>query len=357
MKIEIITQKQEWDDFLKSVNNYDFYHTYDYHHISKSESDTPVLIKYTNKDTYIGLPLLIRKIPNSEYFDAVSVYGYSGHIGSKLPDNFDTTHYEEVLLDFFKTKKIVSVFMRLNPYIKFQNILFSNLGESTATETTTEFGELTYLGKIVNINLSLPLEEQRKKYSRRLKTHINKSNKLLTVKVAETKEEIEAFKSLYYDNMKRINAKKNYFFSDDYFKKLVSSQDFKTEILLAIEKSTNKTIAAGMFIKTKKMVQYHLAGANEDYLDLNPIKFIIDKMRIKATEEGYKNFNLGGGLGANENDSLFRFKSLFSDEYHPFFVWKLVANNRVYYELCKQNEVNYTASSFFPLYRYKEHHS
>ena len=78
-------------------------------------------------------------------------------------------------------------------------------------------------------------------------------------------------------------------------------------------------------------------------------------MRIKATEEGYKKLNLGGGLGANEKDSLFRFKSLFSDEYHPFFVWKLITNEKVYKDLCKKNSINYKSSSFFPLYRLKEH--
>ncbi|MDG1728590.1 MAG: peptidoglycan bridge formation glycyltransferase FemA/FemB family protein [Algibacter sp.] len=348
MKIEILREKIEWDEFLQSVDDYDFYHTFDYHHISKSESDEAVLIKYTNGEIFIGLPLLIRKIKSTDYYDAISVYGYSGPIGSRTPLNFNKLNYEKTLLDFFNKKKIVTVFVRLNPYLTFQNILFSNLGESFY------FGELCYLGKIVNINTSKPLKSQRKKYQRRLKTHINKANRLLTLKIAETKEDFQHFKILYYKNMERVKARESYFFSDEYFEKFNTSKDFKTEVLLAIDNETKKIIAGCMFVKTNTMVQYHLSGSDENYLHLNGIKFLIDQMRIKASNEGYNNFNLGGGLGANENDSLFRFKASFSDEYHPFFVWKLITNATAYKEICKKNKINYKSSTFFPMYRLNE---
>lgn len=348
MKIEILTKKKDWDIFLQSVDDYGFYHTYDYHQISKSDSDEAILIKYTDNDILIGLPLLIRKIEDTEYFDAISVYGYSGPIGSKTPLNFTTTNYEKTLLDFFNEKKIISAFIRLNPYLAFQNVLFSNLSG------ISYFGKLSYLGKIVNINLSKPLEFQRSKYQRRLKTHINKANRLLSLKIAKTKEDYKKFEQLYYDNMKRINAKESYFFSDAYFEKLNTSNDFETEVLLAIDNETQKVISGCMFVKTNSMVQYHLSGSDENYNHLNGTKFLIDNMRIKATEEGYSNFNLGGGLGANENDSLFRFKSSFSDEYHSFFVWKLIANKKVYEDICMKKQLHNNESTFFPLYRLNE---
>lgn len=348
MKIEILTNKDEWDFFLESVDNYDFYHTYDYHQISKSKSDKAILIKYTENDIFIGLPLLIRKIKGTKYFDAISVYGYSGPIGSKTPLGFNTLNYEHALIDFFNEKKIISVFVRLNPYLAFQNTLYSNLGSSSY------FGELKYLGKIVNINLKKSLEVQKSKYQRRLKTHINKAKRLLTLKVAESQEDFEAFKTLYFNNMKRIKAKNKYFFSDDYFDKFNNSNDFKTEILLAICNETKQTIAGCMFIKTNCIVQYHLSGSDEDFMHLNGSKFLIDHMRVKATEEGYRYFNLGGGFGANENDSLFRFKSSFSDEYHPFFIWKLITNERIYDEICKERKIFDKTTSFFPLYRINE---
>ena len=277
------------------------------------------------------------------------VFNPAGPIGSNTPINFDTSNYERAFIDFCNNENIISIFVRLNPYITFQKILYSNLGASSY------FGDLSYLGKIVNINLSLPLEDQRRNYQRRLKTHINKANRLLSVKVAETKEDFQQFKVLYYENMKRIKAKDLYFFSDEYFEKFYASKDFKTEILLAIDNETKKVIAGCLFVKTNKMVQYHLSGSDENFLLLNANKFLIDQMRLKAYKEGYKNFNLGGGLGANENDSLFRFKAAFSDEYHPFFVWKLITNQKAYEKICVKNKIFDISSTFFPLYRLNEH--
>jgi lipid II:glycine glycyltransferase (peptidoglycan interpeptide bridge formation enzyme) len=96
-----------------------------------------------------------------------------------------------------------------------------------------------------------------------------------------------------------------------------------------------------------------LSGANHEFLKLNPIKFLIDHARVKATEEGYTYFNLGGGLGGDPNDSLFKFKSSFSDDFHDFFVWKLVVNESIYKALCNENKPS-VDTDFFPLYRYNE---
>lgn len=343
MNIEIIKSKIGWDNFLNEVEEYDFYHTYDYHQISKSDSDSVVLIKYTCEDIIIGLPLLIRKIEGTDYYDAISVYGYSGPISNGVSGNFDSYHYKKCMTKFFIKEKIVSVFTRLNPHLPYQNIIFHN------------FGELKYLGRTVNINLTISLEEQKRKYHRRLKNHVNKADRECTVKKAITKEDFQIFKDLYIKSMNRVEAKSFYFFSDEYFEKLNSSKDFKIEILLAFDNETGKPIAGCLFVKTNKMVQYHLSGACSEYLHLNATKLLIDKMRLEATNEGYKNFNLGGGLGANENDTLFRFKSSFSNEYHHFFIWKLIVNKSKYNELCTKNNISNHASIFFPLYRLQEY--
>jgi lipid II:glycine glycyltransferase (peptidoglycan interpeptide bridge formation enzyme) len=340
--IKIINKKDDWHNLLSSIGNYDFYHTYDYHQTCKSKSDSAVILKYEHNGTVIGLPLLIREIDGSSYLDAISVYGYSGPISKGISENFDLNHYKNSLTQFFIKEKIISVFLRLNPYLPYQNIILYN------------FGELSYLGKVVNVNLTLSLEEQRQKYHRRLKNHVNKANRDCRVKKAVTKEDFQIFKDLYFENMDRVDAKDFYYFNDDYFEGLINSEDFETETLLAIHNETGKTIAACMFIKTNKTVQYHLSGASSEYLHLNGVKLLIDNMRIEATAQGYESFNLGGGLGGSIDDSLFRFKSSFSDEFHHFFVWKLIVNQSKYNQLCRKNKVHNHQSSFFPLYRYNE---
>jgi lipid II:glycine glycyltransferase (peptidoglycan interpeptide bridge formation enzyme) len=94
----------------------------------------------------------------------------------------------------------------------------------------------------------------------------------------------------------------------------------------------------------------------EDHLKLNPIKMLIDEMRIRARREGYTYFNLGGGV-ANMEDSLFRFKQGFSKDIRPFNVWRYIVNREVYDELVQRKAAVHCAMSpkpcndFFPCYR------
>ena len=113
MSIEIIKSKIEWDDFLRNIDEYDFYHTYDYHQISKSSGDIAILIKYSKDDVLIGLPFIIRKINGTPYYDATSPYGYSGPIINKIPIYFDNINFEKSLLSFFFKRKNNQCFCKI----------------------------------------------------------------------------------------------------------------------------------------------------------------------------------------------------------------------------------------------------
>lgn len=341
--IETITKKDEWDSLITEFSEYDTYHTYGYHNISRLENETPVLIKYIEDEVVIGIPLLLRNIEDTPYKDATSVYGYSGPLSKGLTNNFDNTRFIEAFKQYLFDNNIISVFSRLNPYVSNQDKVFKNLGD------------IFTLGKIVNINLKLDANLQRQKYHRRLKNHTNKSRKNCDIVKANSLKEIEIFAEIYTENMIRVNAKKMYFFCKEYFIKLFNCNDFETEILLAIDKETDTVISGALFLKKNGIVQYHLSGTKNDFLHLMPTKLLIDEMRIRATKEGYKTFNLGGGLEANENDNLFRFKSSFSDDFYLFSIWKLIINQNAYSEVCKKHKIINLDSNFFPLYRSKEH--
>ncbi|WP_299252471.1 peptidoglycan bridge formation glycyltransferase FemA/FemB family protein [uncultured Aquimarina sp.] len=345
LKISEITSKNDWDHFLIGIKHYDFYHTFDYHQIAKNENDLAVLLTYKKGDLVIGFPIVIRNIPETTYYDATSVYGYCGPIVNKNIEDFNNEEFIENLNEYFKNKNIVSVFSRLNPFIENQNLILNS------------YGEIVLQGKLVNIDITASADVQHHNFQNRLRTHINKSRRNCIVKKATTKEEILEFIDIYYENMKRVDAASFYFFSTDYFFSLIASKSFETEVLLAFDKETNKSIGGSIFIKTNKIIQYHLSGTKNEYLHLMPSKLLIDEMRIQGTEQKYEVFNLGGGLGGSNEDSLFRFKSSFSKCFKDFEIWKLVINQSVYNELVKKqglinmiNDIN-----FFPLYRYSEH--
>lgn len=333
-EIKEITTKSEWAKALDYVDNYDFYHTYDYHSISCAQDEEPLLLIYETKGIVILLPLVLRPIPNTEYYDFTSVYGYAGPI-SNVEDLEDSERekFQTILNQYLIDRKIVSVFSRLHPYIDQCQIL-KNLGS------------VIDLGQVVNIDVTLPLDESRRAYSKSNKNQINKLRRQCTVVKAQTKEDVLEFVDIYYENMKRLDAEEHYFFSKEYFLNFMNITDFQTDILLVRDNETNTYIAGSMFVKTKNTVQFHLSGTRTDFLRQKPSKLFLDEMRVQATEQGYKIFNLGGGLGS-EQDSLFEFKASFSKDFRTFNVWKHVVNQEVYNELSKDKD----ETCYFPKYR------
>ena len=105
--IKIIKSKKEWDSFLDKVDSYDFYHTYDYHELSINEDEECILISYSENDSIIGLPFIVRQIPDSEYKDLTSVYGYAGPVSKNIDENFDNLKFSEVLNACLKDQHII----------------------------------------------------------------------------------------------------------------------------------------------------------------------------------------------------------------------------------------------------------
>ncbi len=340
----IITKKKAWCNLINQCENADFYHTFDYHLLSKSLNETPILIQYKEDNKVIGLPLLLRKIGNTNYFDATSVYGYSGPLTINIDSDFDNINFKNELNKVLLEQNIITVFSRLNPFVSNQETVLKNIGF------------IYNSGKIVNIDLTKKLENQKKDYSKRYKTYINKSRKLCYIKKVNSKDDITEFVKIYHANMKRVNATSNYFFPKEYFFSFFDSNAFQTELLVAIDKLSNEIIAGAMFIKKNKIIQYHLSGSKENYLEYNAIKLLIDEMRLQASSENFIFFNLGGGVG-NKEDSLLKFKSGFSKDYKTFKLWKYTIDQNLYKNLvfqmqtksCKLNFNNCT--DFFPCYR------
>lgn len=339
--IEIIKTKTEWDLLVDSAIQSDFYHTYDYHQISKDDEEDAILIKYTQKGNIILLPLLLRTINHTKFKDATSVYGYAGPLSIEMDENFDSSLFQIEFQKFLNENNIITVFSRLNPFIAHQDKILKGIGI------------IDKIGKIVTVDIKQDLETQFYNYQKRLRNYVNKSRKLCSIRKGSSKKDILSFIDMYYQNMERVHAKEQYFFPKNYFFDLMKSEVFETEILLTTYLETNETIAGAMFIKKDGIVHYHLSGSREEFLFLNPLKLMIDEMRILATLEGRTFYNLGGGIGSKE-DSLFRFKANFSKEHKTFKVWKYIANDKVYKELSMCShcpKLNVSCDNFFPSYR------
>jgi len=337
-----ISKEKEWNATLEKIGDFDFYHTFGYHILSKKDDERPELLVYEDELMKIAIPLLIRQIPSSTYFDATSVYGYVGPICNGDIKNFDNSNFKNELVSYLNSNNIICVFSRLNPYIPHQSDILRGIGS------------INELGNIVNIDLTKPLDNQKKEFSRTTKRYIKKLRISCEVYVSKSPKDTEKFIDLYYGNMKRVNADSSYFFERSYFYQLLEQKAFETKVFLVKSKDSEEIISGAMMMYTnKKIVQYHISGTSKKHLNISPIRLILDEVRVRAHKQGYHYFNLGGGLGSKE-DSLFGFKSSFSKDFKRFSIWKFIANEEIYSKMAeKQKERPIQNINFFPIYRYE----
>lgn len=337
-----ITTKDHWDSFLTRMNSYDFYHTYDYHKLTVKDTESFRLLTYTKKEVCIAIPIIIRPIDGSLYYDATSVYGYAGPLENGINDEFINDDFISCLNTYLKKEKIISIFSRLNPFLNYQEKILKNVGL------------VDNMGPIVTIDLGLTAEEQQKQFSKTTKRYLKKTKKHCDIRYSKSESDLDTFMKLYYENMDRVNAKEEYYFTKEYFYNLLKSNSYNTQLIFATLKETGEIISGALFINaTNKVIQYHLSGTANKYLYLTPIRLFIDEIRIKANENNYNFLNLGGGLGSKD-DNLFRFKSSFSNEYKMFKTWKYIVNKSAYEELCNTKNISIDEElykGFFPAYR------
>jgi len=331
--LKVITIESEWRKIVNLLKH-DWYHTWDYHKMAEdSGQGKPLLVVYTYEDKTICLPLLLRNV-DDVWFDATSVYGYPGFIASvQLNDELVESFICEIQQWAFK-ENIVSIFSRLNPCLESHN--------SSVTEVS---------GETVFIDLSLPVEEQRKKYRKNYRNLLNKLVKEgVTCRWSRERSDIDEFIKIYNNTMGELNASDSYYFDKQYYYDLISCNDYHTRVYSCY--LNNEKICSGLFVFCGDIVQYHLSGTVCEYKKLAPTRLMLDTVRLDASVMGYNIFHLGGGLGGCR-DSLFDFKYGFSKNAVEFRTLKMITNKDVYSSMAEVpiDSLYPIKEGFFPLYR------
>jgi hypothetical protein len=260
-----IHQEREWKQIVQRSLDYDSYHTWQYHSLTKD--GTPVLLVYNEGDNFIAIPLLKRNIPNSDLFDMTSVYGYTGPISNltfnAIPMQMKENFKKELIM-FFKVNKIVSVFSRLNP-------LLSQL------PLMSTFQGIHDNGNGVVIDLHQSPEEQRSNYETSLLKQIKKLKNLgFSVQDKKNPEAIKEFADIYTENMKRVGATDYYMFTEEYFRKFLNSMDFHSKLIMVYHEG--KAVCGGIVLFTQKIIQSHLSATKTSYLKYSPAKLLTDEI-------------------------------------------------------------------------------
>lgn len=339
IKVISITEKNSWNSFIQRANAYDFYHTWDYHSLEKNGQ--PKLVIFSFDDDFIAIPIIKRSIEDSPYFDCTSAYGYTGPISTlpfELMDENMICSFNHAFTNYLKAEMIVTVFSRFHPLFN-QGLLFK------------ELGGLHFNGKTIAIELKYTLEEIRLKYKRSLRQKVNKlRGKHFKLYKAETTLEISAFAKIYNESMQKLQASEIYFFDETYFFKFLKFKSFESEIILC---SYDNEITSGILVTyCKNIMQIHLAATDSRFLQESPMKLLFDEAVAIGKARGMSYLHLGSGVGGRE-DSLYHFKSCFSDTSFEFTTWRYVVDVSTYNMLVEEKSQSQPIQSqLFPLYRF-----
>lgn len=333
-----------WRKLLSGMKH-DCYHLPEYAEVAAVEDGVKAMAFYAEEGSAACLiPLLLRPLlpelnAPPDWYDCVSPYGYSGILSSG-PDKLRA--FLDAFTNCARAHGIVSAFIRLHPLL---HVDHGALGK---------FGTLVTHGQTVLIDLSGPNDRIWQHMStnhRRNITRLLRSGFHCTV---DDWSRYEDYIAVYHATMQRVDAARGYFFSRRYFEALRERLGDYLHLLCVLS-GDKEVAAAGLFMATDGIVQYHLGGTAQKYLPVAPSKLMLDFAWRWAQEQGHDVFHLGGGLGGAE-DSLFQFKAGFSPLRGQFYTYRVVVDESKYAALDRaalsmRGTDAAPADDFFPIYR------
>jgi hypothetical protein len=211
-------------------------------------------------------------------------------------------------------------------------------------------------GKTVAVDLLRSHDETWLGYKRQLRQALRHllSFDMMTIFDPEWRY-LDDFVRIYYSTMKRNNAACSHLFPGQYFRQLKSA--LGSHGSLVVVRHTDQTAAAALLIEYAGLVNVHFLATHERFVQLSPSKLLIHGVQAWARGRGDRVLHLGGGRGSRTDDSLFRFKALFSDVFYPFYTGRWILDRETYDILSvdrkKQVErLGFTKNeSYFPAYR------
>jgi GNAT superfamily N-acetyltransferase len=327
----------EWTELLR-VARHDFYHLPSYlAAVAAQEGGEPHALYVTDHRRTMLLPLVIRPISGGG-FDATSPYGYPGPVGIGTDDSAFLRIALVAGSQVLREAGIVSVFVRLHPLLN--------------PVPPTGIGTLVRHGETVSVDLTLPEEELWAQTRQNHRRDIARAVRLgYVARMDEGWRHFESFKELYRATMARHSADPFYFFKDAYFDNL--REALGASLHLCIVEKEGLIAAAGLYVETSGIVQYHLSGTSDAHRMVQPTKLMMHFVRGWAKERGNEVLHLGGGVGG-ENDSLMQFKVGFSPRRHTFSTLRMVIDEAEYRRLVEALDLSLDPGArgdFFPLYR------
>jgi len=292
--------------------------------------------------SYILRPITINA-HKTDYYDIASPYGYGGPVilqNSGNSPNFLLHAFDEKFVEYCRTHRIVSEFVRFHPLL--------NNAEYCSCLYETEKNRQT-----VAIDLTVG-DLMTECFSSKCRNMVRKATKNgVTAQFDFDGTTLNDFHRLYTLTMRKNVAPNYYFFTEIYFAETMQVLKGKIFILNALYEG--KIVSAAMFMHHNNFMHYHFSATHPDYYKLACNNLILSEAAHWGQAHGKQIFHLGGGFTTADDDPLFVFKKSFAQNgLRDFWIGHRIHDKNIYQELVELAQKEKTGSlktDFFPLYR------
>ncbi len=266
-------------------------------------------------------PYIVLPIPNSDYLDLSSPYGYAGPVASS--ESICEAAEKAFMAEIASRKNVVTEFVRYH-YIYNETRFFehniTNLLNRRVVVLHTNDREQVWMESFSGTNRNLVRKLQKEGYTWQVSVF--------------AEQDVKAFQQAYQANMVHSGATDFYFFSDNFFLDLI--QALGDKLLFAKVEKDGIVYASALFFISGNLATYYLSARNLEFPKVPASNLLLSEMAFWCVDHKIEAFNFGGGLSLDENDYLFKFKSNFSKEIRDFHIGKRIHQQGVYEDLQRQ---------------------
>lgn len=342
LKVIGIDESKQWDEIVKSFKKHDIYWSSGYVKAFKIHGDGEPLLFYYQDNKVRGINVVMKRdiacdghfrgiVEKDKYFDFSTPYGYGGW----LIEGGDSLSLFAMYDTWCKQNGIISEFVRFHPILRNH-------------ESISSYYLIVPLGLTVAMELTSP-ELIWNNITSKNRNMIRKAKKNgIKIYNGRCPEIFETFRGLYNKTMDKDNAKDYYYFEPEFYESICEELPENVQIFYAM--LGGKIVAASIILFVNGMMTYHLSGAEREYMNLAPSNLLLYKAALWGSENGYRLFYLGGGVGSEE-DSLFKFKnSFYKGDLHRFYIGKRIIDKEKYEKLTNMR-TGLLDNGYFPKYR------
>jgi len=298
-----------------------------------------------------GLPFLRDQGVTQSYCDIASPYGYGGPASSCGSPEEALALFREFdarLLAYCRSEKLAAEFTSLHPFLDGQRLLAA-------------IGAVNLVRQKDVVYIDLPGSEapRWKALRKGHKSSVTRARRsgVRVEKAEPTPPNFAILNRLYYATMERNRAAQRWIFPQDYFRNCHECLGGE-RVSLFFARVGEAVASASIVMHDFETAYYHFSGSDSRYHEHCPNNLLVYEMAAWAEARGYRRFHLGGGVTSSPDDSLFVFKSGFSDRRATLYTHSRVLDQETYDYLCAMKTRHEATTGtpvadpdYFPLYR------